>query len=67
MSRQDYKKTHYKLREEERGRFGFEYVKDNINYRTEIPALPEKPRHRLDEKIRDKKVDEIQAKITAAK
>jgi hypothetical protein len=59
MSRYTEKKTNYKTKaEDHKSRFGFEYIKDNINYRTEIPALPEKPRLRPDEKIREKKVEE---------
>lgn len=57
MSRQD-RRPQYRPRDEEhRGRFGFEYIKANINYKTEIPPLPEKPRAKPDEKARDKKVE----------
>jgi uncharacterized coiled-coil DUF342 family protein len=67
MSQQTPRKPQYRSKEEERSRFGFEYVKANINYRTEIPPLPEKPRHKPDEKVLDKKVEEVQGKIAAVK
>ena len=48
-------------------RFGFEYNEEAINYRTEIPSIPEKPKHKPDEKIRDKRIGEVEAKILKLK
>lgn len=68
MSRPD-KKVYYKVKDEEdlKGKFGFQYIKANINYRTEIPELPAKPRAKPDEKVRDKKIEELQDKIKLLK
>jgi uncharacterized coiled-coil DUF342 family protein len=66
MSR-NYEKRQYRPKEEERSKFGFEYVRANINYRTEIPPIPEKPRARPEEKALDKKIEELQARIDTAK
>jgi hypothetical protein len=61
------RKPQYRSKEEERSRFGFEFKRENINYKTEISALPEKPRQRPDEKALDKKIDDIQKRIEDVK
>lgn len=61
------RKPQYRSKEEERSRFGFEFKRENINYKTEIPALPEKLRHKPDEKALDKKIEDIQKKIEEVK
>lgn len=67
MSRYTEKKPSYVSKDDFPVRFGFEYNESAINYRTEIPALPEKPKHRPDEKVKDKKVHEIDEKIQKLK
>ena len=49
MSRYNERKVNYRPKEEaHQSKFGFDYTKDNINYRTEIPDLPAKPRAKPD-------------------
>lgn len=67
MSRYTDKKVAYKAKDDYPVRFGFEYNENAINYRTEIPSLPEKPKHKPEEKIRDKKLQEVESKIEKLK
>ena len=68
MSRYAQKRVAYRPKEEKvQSRFGYTYDEDSINYRTQIPPIPEKPKNRPDEKIRDKKVQEIKEKIDKLK
>jgi hypothetical protein len=46
MSRPANSKVAYRSKEEAPVRFGFEYNEAAINYRTEIPPLPERPKHK---------------------
>ena len=67
MSRYTEKKVGYKAKDEFPVKFGFEYNEEAINYRTEIPPLPEKPKHKPDESIKLKKIQDIDKKIQKLK
>ena len=67
MSRNNNKKVVYRAKDEFPVRFGFQYNQEAINYRTQIPALPEKPKHKPDDKVRDKKIADIEGKIVKLK
>lgn len=68
MSRYAEKKLVYKPKGEQvSSRFGFVYDQSAINYRTEIPELPEKPKHKPDEKVKEKRIGEINDKIQKLK
>lgn len=68
MSRYTQKKVQYRSKDDGvKSRFGYEYNEQNINYRTQIPAIPDKPKNRPDDKIRDKKIAEVEEKIKKIK
>ena len=68
MSKYTEKKSNYRPKEEvAKGRFGFEYNEEKINYRTEIPAIPEKLKQKPDDKIKEKRIQDINDKIKKIK
>lgn len=48
-------------------KFGFVFSEDRVDWRTEIPELPLKPRTRPDDKVHSKKVSEVEAKLNILK
>ncbi len=67
MSRPSDKKISYRAKEDFEVRYGFEYNENAINYRTEIPPIPEKPKHKPEEKHKLKKIQDIDDKILKLK